>query len=402
MKHLDLLKYAVNSMTHRSLRAWLTILGIVIGIASIVILISLAQGLDASIKSQLSSLGTNYMFILPGNLFSGGLRFGPPVLKGVLYTRDADAIRRVPGVIAVSGNVAAPLATVEFKGENISSSVAGVEPAAFSKYITVGYEAGKFIQEGDLTGVAIGNDVAHELFKNEIRLGDTLVILGKNFRVKGIIAKAGNTGGNIDTGVYVEERAMRLLLGDAVEKDRVFSIIAVTDPDKDVAVISAAAEDRLRASHKVRKGEEDFTILTAASIAEQVGQITGILSLFLGGVAAISLVVGGIGVANAMFTAVLERTREIGVLKAIGAPDNAILEIFLLESGLIGLTGGALGVALGVAVSFALNAFGVPSQVSMELVGFSLLFAFLVGIISGAFPARNASRLEPVDALRYE
>lgn len=402
MKHVDLLKYAVNSMAHRSLRAWLTILGIVIGIAAIVVLISLAQGLDASIKSQLSTLGSNYMFVMPGNLFGGGLRFGPPVLKGVLYTRDVEAIKRVPGVIAVSSNVAAPFAKVEFKGENISSSVAGVEPAAFSKWITVGYEAGKFIQDGDLSGVVIGNDVAHELFKNEISLGDTLVILGKNFRVKGIIAKAGNTGGNIDSGIYVEARAMRLLLGDALEKDRVFSILAVTDPDRDISSITAAAEDKLRANHKVRKGEEDFTILTAASVSEQIGQITGILSLFLGGVAAISLVVGGIGIANAMFTAVLERTREIGVLKAIGASNNSILEIFLLESGLIGLIGGLLGVALGAAISLLLNAFGVPSMLTLELLAFAAFFSFAIGVISGVFPARNAARLEPVEALRYE
>ncbi|MFH1107275.1 MAG: ABC transporter permease [Candidatus Micrarchaeota archaeon] len=403
MEHGDLLKYAVTSMTHRSLRSWLTILGIVIGIGSIVVLISLAQGLDTSIKSQLSTLGTNYMFILPGNLFGGegGLRFGPPVLKGVLYTKDADTIRRVPGVIAVSGNVAAPFAVVEFKGENVSSSIAGVNPAAFAKYVSIGYESGKFISEGDFTGVTIGNDVAHKLFKNDIKVGDTLVILGKNFRVKGVIAKAGNTGGNVDSGIYVEERALRLLL-PTFDKDKVSSILAVTEEGRDITVISSAAEEKLRNNHKVRKGDEDFTVLTAESISEQIGQITGILSLFLGGVAAISLVVGGIGVANAMFTSVLERTREIGVLKAIGASDNAILEIFLLESGLIGLIGGILGSLFGLSVSLLLNTFGVPSEISWELVAGALLFSVVIGVVSGAFPARNASRLVPVDALRYE
>ncbi|MFH1200282.1 MAG: ABC transporter permease [Candidatus Micrarchaeota archaeon] len=402
MNHLDLLKYAVNSMTHRSLRSWLTILGIVIGIGSIVVLISLAQGLDTSIKSQLNTLGTNYMFILPGNIFGGGMRFGPPVLKGVLYTRDADAIKRIPGVVAVSGNVAAQFATVEFKGENISSGIIGVTPSAFAKYITVGYEAGKFIQDGDMGGVTIGNDVAHTLFKNEIKLGNTLVLLGKNFRVTGIIRKAGNTGGSIDTGIYVEERALRLILGGSIDRDRVMTILAVTDPTKDIAEITAKTQDRLRNNHKVRKGEEDFTVLTAASISDQIGQITSLLSLFLGGVAAISLIVGGIGVANAMFTSVLERTREIGVLKAIGASNDAILEIFLFESGLIGLIGGLLGVIFGLSISFLLNSFGVPSEISAELIGFCLLFSVAIGVASGAFPARNASRLQPVDALRYE
>ncbi len=401
MRIPDLVAYAIKSLRHRSLRSWLTILGIVIGIAAIVILISLAQGLDTSIKNQLSILGTNYAVILPGNVFQSGFRFGPPILKGILYTRDVELIENVAGVETASGNIAIPLTSVEFKGENITSSVAGVNVETYKRYITSGLEEGKFFVDGDPNGAVIGHGVAHDSFNKDMQVGDTLVIREKAFKVRGIINKVGATGGNFDQLILIDHRAARAILKEK-EESRVTSILAVTRQGSDVKPIAEEIKSTLRNSHKVKEGEEDFTVLTAESVSEQIGQITGILSLFLGGVAAISLVVGGIGVANAMFTSVLERTREIGILKALGASQKAILQLFLLESGIIGAVGGILGVLLAIGVSRLLNYFGVPSIVSWELMAFALLFSFGVGVVSGLVPARNASKLEPVEALRYE
>ncbi len=402
MEPLDLVKYSVESLRHRSLRSWLTVLGIVIGIGSIVVLISLAQGLDTSIKAQLNSFGTNYAVVLPGDVLSGGFRFGPPVLKGILTVKDRDAVARIPGVQYVSGSIALTFAPVEFKDQNVTSSVSGVEAEAYSHYITTEYEAGKFFSPGDTTAVIIGNNVAKTLFDKEIKYGDKVAIMGREFRVKGILKKVGQSGGNLDDAMLIDIKAARAILGDTFDKNRVFAILAVTDPNADIKEISDRIKFELRNRHKVAVGKEDFSVLTADSIAEQIGQITGLLAVFLGGVAAISLLVGGIGVANAMFTSVLERTREIGILKALGASQGKILQLFLLESGIIGLFGGILGVLLGIGISKLLGYLGVPSIITWELMAFSLFFSFLIGLVSGAIPARNASRLEPVEALRYE
>jgi len=154
--------------------------------------------------------------------------------------------------------------------------------------------------------------------------------------------------------------------------------------------------------HKETVETEDFTVYTPATTSNLVGGILATLNLFLGGLAGIALVVGGVGIANTMFMAVTERTREIGVLKALGARNNDILEIFIIESGLIGLMGGAIGCAIGFSLSVVMNLFGVPSNVDITLVSWAILFSFIIGVVSGFFPAALAARLEPVEALRYE
>ncbi len=401
MNFADLLSYVITSLRYRKLRAYLTILGIVIGIASIVILISLAQGLDASIRSQLSVLGTNYVFVIPGSVGASSFRLGPPVLRGQLTTRDVDAIREVQGVVAVSGNIAYPLAEIEFKGEKTGVSLAGVEPSAFSKFITTGYDAGRFISDGDTSGAVIGWEVANTYFKKNVTLGSTIRVNGHDFRVKGILSKVGNTGPQ-DTAVYVDQKVVRAMLGSSYARDRVTTIIVVTNKDIPISRVSDEIDRRLQALHKVTPDNKDYTLFTADSIAAQISQVTGILSVFLAGVAAISLLVGGIGIANAMFTSVFERTREIGILKSIGANDAHILQLFLLESGLIGLIGGIVGVMLGFATGLLLSVFGVPTIITPELVIFSIAFSFAVGMVSGYFPAKNAAALQPIEALRYE
>lgn len=401
MEHLDLLKYAVHSMAHRSLRSWLTILGIVIGIGAIVILISLAQGLDASIRAQMEIFGTNYVQVIPGNLedISG---FGPPTLGGVLYERDVQAIRRVPGVRAVSGLIMLSFAQVEFRNESYSRMVYGIDSDVLNQFTHIGLEKGSVFKDGDVEGLLIGNTVAHQYFEKDVEIGDTIKINGETFRVRGIIKKAGDIGGDFDEGIYIDPRAARNLMGESYDPSTVFAILAITEKGRDVRPIAERIDFELQKSHKVKEDEKDYSVMTAESMAQSVGMITNLLSLFLGGVAAISLVVGGVGVANSMFTSVLERTREIGVLKSVGASDGAIMEIFLFEAAMIGVVGGILGVLFGLGVSWLLGKFGVPSAVSMELLAFSLLFSVAVGVASGFVPARNASRLQPVDALRYE
>ncbi|MFH1199912.1 MAG: ABC transporter permease [Candidatus Micrarchaeota archaeon] len=402
MEHADLFKYAVNSMAHRSLRSWLTILGIVIGIGAIVILISLAQGLDAEIRGQMEIFGTNYVQVMPGKMeemFSG---FGPPVLRGVLYDRDVDAVRRVPGVKAASGMVMISFAQVEYRNESYTRMVYGIDSEVLSQFTHIGLQAGSVFKDGDVDGLLIGDTIAHNYFEKDVGVGSTILINGKAFRVRGIIKKAGDVGGDFDEGIYADPRAIRNLLGGKYNPGTVFAILAITEKNADVAPIAKRIDFEIQKSHKVTEDEKDYSVMTAQSMAASVGMITGLLSLFLGGVAAIALVVGGVGVANSMFTSVLERTREIGILKAVGAPQSAIMEIFLYEAAMIGIVGGILGVLFGLGVSWSLGQFGVPSAVSAELLAFAMVFSIAVGVVSGYVPARNASRLAPVDALRYE
>ncbi|MEM4389459.1 MAG: ABC transporter permease [Candidatus Micrarchaeia archaeon] len=397
----DLLLLSYRSLSRRRLRSWLTVLGIVIGIAAIIILISIAQGLDAAIRNALNIYGTNYIIVYPSTQFgSGGLTVGPPVFRGALHERDVEAIKPIGGIEAVAGALLVPAASIEFKGEMVTRSIGGIDPDVYSKFILNGFEAGRMFPPGDTSSVVIGHDVAHNFFSKDVAVGNTLKINGRDFKVRGIMNKIGI--GDTDTDLIIDTKAARELLGAKYEKGRVSAIFVITRKDADVREVAAEINRRLLDLHKTTEQDKDFSILTADTILNAVGNITSLLGLFLGGVAAISLVVGGIGIANTMFMSVMERTREIGTLKAIGARNSDILLLFLAESALIGLVGGALGIALGVAASFILSQFGVPTLVTLELCGLSLAFSVAVGAVSGFIPARQAALLQPVEALRYE
>ncbi|MEK6954795.1 MAG: ABC transporter permease [Candidatus Micrarchaeota archaeon] len=398
--NVEILNYALNNMRHRKLRSWLTILGIVIGIASIVLLVSVGQGLDREIKNQLSSIGTSYIILTPGSPFEGGFRFGPPAFKGALFQGDADAIRRLPGVKSVSAAVVIGVANIQFKDEKLSSAVVGAEPYAMDDFLTVGFEKGKFLSEGDTSGAVLGNNAAKTLFKEEITYGKTININGRDFRVKGILKKGGSFS-SFDNFIFIDMGVAREI-GKTVGSKRIDRIFVIANSPEDVKEAELAIQREISRRHKVPLEERDFSTNTAESISKTVGQITDLLSVFLGLIAGISLIVGMVGIANAMFTSVLERTREIGILKAVGANEKAITRIFLFEAALIGLVGGSVGAAIGWGISILLGALGAPSYTSVEFVAFCLLLSIVVGTLSGYFPSRDAARLTPVEALRFE
>lgn len=397
---MDLLSYAYNNLKHRKLRSYLTVLGIIIGIASIVVLISIGQGLDESIRAQLSRFGSNYMVIIPGAL--GGSSGLSTSLKGALYIRDSDALRNIEGVQDVSAAIGITGADVVFKGEAITGSVRGVQEG-YGNYISTraNYSSGKFFDEGDTGSVVIGHTVATDYFDKEVRVGEAMSINGRKFNVVGIIEKSGQ-GVDFDTAIFVDLKAAQELKGEGYDKNQVTAIFLLVNEDADVRQVAELVEQKLIDRNHGTAEKKEFTIITATSVLDQISMITGLLSMFLGGIAAISLLVGAIGIANTMVTSVMERTREIGILKAIGACDTAVLELFLIESSLIGLTGGVAGAVIGLAASFILNALGAPSKVTPELLLFSVFFAVVIGGVSGFFPARSAAKLTPLQALRYE
>ncbi|MFH1750559.1 MAG: ABC transporter permease [Candidatus Micrarchaeota archaeon] len=398
MNELEMLNYALEGLRYRKLRSWLTIFGVVIGIASIVTLIALAQGLDVAVKDQITAFGTNFIQIVPGKPFSSS-SFGPPVFKGALYEKDTDSIRRVQGIDGISSIVSPGYGTFAYKNSSFTSILTGLEPEAFNAYVkNTGMESGAFLKSTDKSGIVIGNAVAKKAFKEEVEVGKTIYVNDVPFRVKGII----NPAAAFDQDIYIVKQSARQFIAETEDPNRIFAIFIITEEGRDVKPIADQVERIIARNHRVPLDDTDFSLLTADSILESIGVIFGLLSIFLGMVAGISLLVGSIGIANSMYTSVLERTQEIGILKAVGAKQSVIVRIFLTEAALIGLVGGLGGIILGYLVSALFNYLGAPTQVSIELIALGILLSVIVGIISGYYPARKASRLQPVEALRYE
>ncbi|MFH1443194.1 MAG: ABC transporter permease [Candidatus Micrarchaeota archaeon] len=392
----ETVNYAVRGLRYRKLRSVLTILGVVIGIAAIVILIALAQGLDKAVRDEITGMGTNFIQVMPGK--STGLTsfFSQ---SGALYQKDADSIRGLPGIEGVTAIVTPGFATLTYRNSTLTSIIAGIEPDEVKNYYKkFGMEAGEFLKDSDHNGIVFGNSIAKTGFKDEVQVGKIVYVNDVPFKVKGII----NPSAGVDSDIYIDVHAAKQFISDTEDENRIYSIFIITKEGWEVAPIAKQIEKIIANNHRVKIEDKDFQLMTADSILESVGVIFGLLSVFLGMVAGIALLVGSIGIANSMFTSVLERTREIGILKAVGASEGTITGMFLVEAAMLGAFGGIIGVAFGFLVTELLKAFGAPLSVSIELVVFSILISLIVGVISGYFPARHAAQLQPVEALRYE
>ncbi len=402
----DHFSLAVNGIRKRSLRSWLTIIGIFIGIASLVSLVSLGQGLQTSVQEQFVKLGANKVFISPGG-------FGPPgAFVGKLTAHDLAVVKRVSGV-EVASPLTASFVSLKFKNRVTSVQVQGL--SLHGKERDVAFEAnnleienGRAIKSNDKKKVMVGYSLAHDtgLFNDKlVRVGDTVAIEGRNFDVVGIIKKLGNP---------LEDRHVYVPLDDAFEitgqKDRYDFIFVQVSEGEQPAVVAENIKTAMRRDRGLKKGEENFGVQTFESISNTFDTIFLIVQAVIFGIAGISLVVGGIGIMNTMYTAVVERTKEIGIMKAVGAQNRDVLLIFLFESGLLGTAGGALGVVVGMSFTkiieiIARTVLGstlIRAVFPTYLIVGALLFSFMVGAVSGVFPALRASKLKPVDALRYE
>ena len=398
MRHLDLLNYSIQSLTNRKLRSYLTILGIVIGIAAIVTLISVAQGVNDFIMNQLGMLGADWITISPGSLrqnILGGT-------TGKLTTQDGSALRAIPGVKDVMYEIQIMRLPIEYKDESATTIGGGWNPAIFSFSSLIEIGEGRPFKENERHVVVIGYDVANNMFKDKIRLNQLIKIGNASFRVIGITKKSSGLAATTSSMVAMPIDDAREFLGNQISYNQVHEIAVLVAEGYDTDKVGEQITEKMRQLHHVTEDNEDFTVMTPSFIKERVNLITGTLELFLSGIAGIALLVGGIGIANTMFMSVMEKTKEIGVLKAIGATDNIVLELFLLEASIIGLVGGVLGLVLAAAATLVLNYFGVPTEISPELAIFGLFFSVIVGAVAGFFPARRASMLMPVEALRYE
>ncbi|MBL7148331.1 MAG: ABC transporter permease [Nanoarchaeota archaeon] len=292
---------------------------------------------------------------------------------------------------------------VEYHGEVRFPTVVGMPPEDFDEvYVDMGIdvESGRMLRSGDGYSVIIGYRVANDMFEDELRVKNKIKINEKDFRVVGIMEEIGNP--EDDNQLIIPLDTMRDLYD---EPDKIDMIFAQAKPGVDMEVLQEKTEKRLE---NVR-GNENFQVISPAQMAEQIGQILGIIQFILIGIAAISLIVGAVGIMNSMYTSVLERTKEIGIMKSVGARNSSILMLFLVESGLIGFIGGVIGVALGTGMALAVGVAASQAGFSMlkitidyKILIFGLFFAVFIGMGSGVLPAYKASQLKPVDALRYE
>ena len=396
--------FALRNLRRRRLRSVLTVVGIVIAVATLFILVSMSLGLQNAVEEQFRLLGTDKFFIFPRGQIAGQGAQG----AAQLTLRDVDTIENLAGVRDISymifGN-----AEVQAKEEKryVPAVVVPTERLAVIEEIeSYKAEEGRLLEKGDRNVVMIGSQYTHALvFSSPVRAGEHLVVQGKEFRVKAVLAPLGNP--QDDRKLYLAEEDFRALFES---DERVEHIIVQTEKGEDIKEVAQRVERKLRSARGVREKTQDFSVVTPEEFLQSVKNVLTILTGFLASIAAISLLVGSMGIATTMFTAVVERTREIGVMKAVGARNRDIALVFMSESGVLGLAGGSAGVLLGGAVSFALERiaaqqFGillVQAAFPAWLIAFSLFFAFLIGALSGLWPARAASLLAPTEALRYE
>lgn len=394
---------AFESLSANKLRSGLTILGIVIGVAAVIAMVSIGRGAENTITGSIQGIGTNLIFVLSGGVEE--VRNPKPLTLG-----DANAIAdpfQAPSVSAVAPFLQGQ-GQVSFGGESTVTTLQGVTPE-YGPVRNTDVTEGEFINEAHLLGQAsvalLGTDVAERLFDRKAGLvGETVRIEGQPFRVIGVLEERGGSAfTNQDDVVMVPLTTAQTRLLRRASRDRVDMIMVQAASAADVSQASEEIAQILRARHRTAIGADDFTILTQQDFLDTARTITSVLTIFLGGIAAISLLVGGIGIMNIMLASVLERIREIGVRRAMGATQKDILAQFLSEAVLISVVGGVAGILVGGSLSIGIEQLaGIRTIVSAISVIVAFGVSFTVGIIFGIVPAHRAAQQDPVVCLRYE
>ncbi len=403
MNLAERVQFAIRNLTYRQLRTWLTVLGIVVGIAAIIVLISLATGLKESVNQQLASFDPRMILILPINIEQAplGAPSGLMATSGKLFEKDYMKVKAVAGVQNVA-KLIGNRASVSYRDKLITATIYAVEPSAIQEISTINVAEGRFLDDSERATAVLGHSIAKDSFDEEVSVGSYIDIAGRRYRVLGILEKTGNSFANLDNVVYINFDEGKDIFRDFLLPNEISGLKVLVSEGYDVEEVGDGIEETLMNLHKVQEDEKDFSVITPKALGQQVNSIIGILTIFLGAVAAIAFAVGAIGISNTMFMAVMERTHEIGVMKAVGAKKSDILIAFLLEAGIIGLVGGIIGVIVGTGIAFAIALFGVTTKVTLELMLGAMIFAFTVGVLAGLIPARNGSEVSAVEALRYE
>ncbi|MCH4178266.1 MAG: ABC transporter permease [Megasphaera sp.] len=396
---------AVTALLSNKMRSILTMLGIIIGVAAVIIMISIGFGVRANVTSSIASLGSNMLIVSPGSTNNGGVRSAAGSSQKLKYD-DAVAIKnKIKNIDYVSPTVNSSYQIVH-GNENWNSSVYGVTPE-YLKIRSLTVESGSFITESDLNSrnrvAIIGPTVATNLFGTTNPVGKNIRVNNQPFKVIGVLQAKGQSsmGTDQDDMVIVplttaQERLMGITYVRSIN-------IQVSSADK-IESVQSQVETLLRQRHHIAEGKDnDFTVRNLTSLMETMTSTTTMLTIFLGSIAAISLLVGGIGIMNIMMVSVTERTREIGIRKALGATFQNIMTQFLIESIVIGVIGGLLGVTIGVGGSLLISKFtSFNTVITLAPILLSFGFSVGIGLFFGIYPAKKAARLDPIEALRYE
>ena len=402
----DYFIFSINNLKNRRLRSWLTMIGIIIGITAVVSLIGLGQGLKVAISSQFGDIGTDKLAVMA----SGGM--GPPG-TGVVTPLTKDNVKKIEQVNGVKNAVgrltrSGKLVYNDHAAFGMAASMAeGDDRKLIEEALTLEAGDGRLLRDGDSKKTVLGSNLGEENagFGKQIVVGSKVFIQDEAFEVIGFLEKKGSF--LIDGIVLVEEDDLRKILD--IPDDEMDVIAVQVHPNADIKDVQENIEKLMRKERDVKKGEEDFTVQTPQAVLAQVNSTLFAVQLFVYVIAAISIVVGGIGIMNTMFTSVLERTKEIGIMKSIGARNSAVFSLFFIESGLIGSIGGILGAIIGISIAMGLAFVGrlalgselIRAEISVWLIVGSVFGSFLLGSIFGVIPAINASKLNPVDALRH-
>ncbi len=403
---VDYTSIALKNLRRRGIRSWLTLLGIFIGIATVVSLISLGGGLRSAVLSQFGISSTELIQIQAGGLNS----FGPPG-SGVSKPLTLDDVRAIKRLNSVDAAIPRQIVTVkaEFKDKLIINAatniVYGDDRELIYEVLDIEAFEGKLLEDNDDGKVVLGNNFYFEDkngFESEIRIGDNILINGKNYKVSGILKKKGSF--IFDQIIILNDNDLKSIsdYGDNVD------LIAVKVRNKElIDTAKKEIEDLLRDRRDVKIGEEDFEVSTPQAALDTVNQVLTGIQIFVALIAAISIIVGSIGIVNTMTTSVLERVKEIGVMKAIGAKNSDIFAQFFIEAGLLGLVGGIIGIVIGIGIGYlgtlSINTFlGASStpEINWILIVFTFFGSFIIGAISGIIPAIRAANQKPVEALR--
>jgi putative ABC transport system permease protein len=411
MRTSDLVASAGRALRANPMRSALTALGVIIGVASVVAMVALGSGAQAQVERSIASLGSNLLIVVPGAMRSGGGVRGQAGGGGgwdSLTLDDAEAIAALENVAVVAPSQRARTQVIA-NGFNWNPQVEGVTPAylvARDWEIARGRMFDETEERQARRVVVLGATVADELFPNLDPLGQSVRMNGGAYEVIGVLESKGQSGFGMDQDDIVLApltTVKRRISGRRGRGDNVSQISVKAQSEDVLNRLQEDVENLLRQRHRTREGEDDFTVQNLSSITETAAQTTQVFTYLLGGISAVSLLVGGIGIMNIMLVSVTERTREIGLRKALGARQSDILHQFGLEAVALSVAGGIIGLVIGVAGAWGMTTlFNLPLVVSPLNAGLAIAFSGLVGVIFGAYPAWRAAKLDPIEALRRE